>query len=107
MAKYYGAIGYAETREISPGVWEEQITERMYYGDVIRNARRLETGESINDNPVVTNSISVVADAYAYQNILAIRYVKWMGARWKVSNAEVQSPRLILTIGDVYNGPEN
>ena len=107
MAKYYGAIGYAETREVSPGVWEEKINERMYYGDVIRNARRLEAGMNVNDNPIIANSISIVADAYAYQNILAIRYVTWLGARWKVSNAEIQAPRLILTIGDVYNGPEN
>ena len=107
MAKYYGAIGYAETKETSPGIWTEAITERKYYGDVIRNARRLENGEHLNDDINVNNSISIVADAFAYENFFSMRYVTWMGARWKVTNVEVQRPRLILTIGGVYNGPEN
>lgn len=104
MAKFYGAIGYAETKETSPGVWEESITKRNYYGDVTRNTRRLENGEHANDNLNVNNMLSIVADAFAYQNFFAIRYVEWMGACWKVTNVEVQRPRLILTIGGVYNG---
>ena len=98
-------MGYAVTLEARPGIWEEKLIERNYYGDVIRNTRRLENGESVNDDVVLNNSISIVADPYAYQNILAIRYIRWMGALWKVTNVEVQSPRLLLTIGGVYNGP--
>ena len=105
MAKFYDVVGYAETTETRPGVWEERITERPYFGDVIRNTRRLEAGESVNDNVVINNSISIVADPYACNHFLAFRYVQWMGALWKVANAEVQSPRLLLTIGGVYNGP--
>lgn len=106
MGKFFGAIGYAETKETALGVSEEIITERNYKGDVIRNARRLENGEHLNDNVNVNNSISIVADGFAYQNIFSIRYVTWMGARWKVTNVEVQRPRLILTIGGVFNGNE-
>lgn len=105
MAKFYDRIGYAETLETKPGVWEEIITERPYYGDVTRNYRRLENGESVNDDVVINNTISIVADPYACQHFLAMRYVRWMGAKWKVTNVEVQSPRLLLTIGGVYNGP--
>lgn len=104
MAKFCGAVGYAETVETSPSIWEERIIERKYRGDVIRNARRLESGESVNDDIALNNSISIVADPYAYAHFFAIRYVAWMGAQWKVSNVEVQSPRLILTIGGLYNG---
>lgn len=109
MNKFYGIVGYAETRETdSPGVWEEQITERAYYGDVLRNARRWENANNqLNDNLNINNSISILADAYAYEHIGFIRYVEWMGARWKVTNVEVQRPRLLLTIGGVYNGPES
>lgn len=107
MARYYGQVGYAQTMETRPGVWEEKITERDYYGDVIRHIRKLEDGESINDSPVLNNSVSVVADPFAYQNMLAIRYIRWMGCLWKVTNVEVQRPRLILTLGGVYNGPED
>lgn len=103
MARFYGAVGYGETSKTKPGVWTEAITERNYTGDVLRNTRRLQAGESINNDVVVNNMISVVADAYAYQNFHAIRYVSWMGVLWKVTNVEVQRPRLILTIGGVYN----
>ena len=103
MAKYYGAIGYAETVETSPDVWEDQIVERRHSGDVIRNTRRNENGESTNDNLVLNNNISIIADAYANLHFFAIRYVEWMGTKWKVTNVEVQPPRLLLTLGGVYN----
>jgi len=106
MAKFYGIIGYSVTEETSPGVWTESITERNYYGDVIRNTRRWQPGEGLNDNLTINNIISIVADPFAYQHFYAIRYIKWMGASWKIDNIEVQRPRLILTIGGVYNGPQ-
>lgn len=105
MAKFYGAIGYGESVEVSPGIYEDVITERQYYGDVIRNTRRLQDGLSVNDDISVNNSISIVADAYANQHFFAIRYVQWAGALWKVSDVDVQSPRLLLRLGGVYNGP--
>ena len=103
MAKWCGKVGYAVSVKISPGVWDSQITERQYYGDVIRNTRRLESGEHLNDNINVNNLISILADEYAYQNFQGIRYVEFMNSLWKVTNVEVQHPRLILTIGGVYN----
>ena len=103
MAKFFGAIGYAETKETTPGVWEEQITERTYYGDLIRNTRRLQTSDKLNDDINVTNEISIVADPFAYQNFHSMKYVIFMGAKWKIESVEVQYPRLILTIGGVYN----
>lgn len=103
MAKFYGKIGYAETKETAPDVWTEVITERTYTGDVLRNTRRWESGENLNDNLNINNLISIVADAFAYQNFSAIRYIEWMGSKWKITNVEVQRPRLILTIGGVYN----
>lgn len=103
MGRFYGAIGYAETTDVGHGKWKEVITERNYTGDVIKNTRRLQAGEDVNDDVVINNLISVMADAYAYQNFHAIRYVSWMGVLWKVTNVEVQRPRLILTLGGVYN----
>lgn len=103
MAKFYGAIGYSETVETSPGVWSEQITERNYSGDVIRNSKSWQSGETLNDNLTVNNSISIIADPFAYQNFHTMRYVKWMGASWKITKIDVQRPRLLLAIGGVYN----
>jgi hypothetical protein len=104
MAKFYGKIGYAETVETKPGVYKEEITERDYYGDLIRNTRRLQSGDKVNDDINVSNEISIVADPFANQNFHSMRYVEFMGAKWKITNVEVQYPRLILTIGGVYNG---
>lgn len=104
MAKWYGKIGYNVTVETEPGVWQEQITKREYYGDLIRNTRKLQTSSSINDDVNIANEISIVADPFANQNFHAIRYIEYMGTKWKVTSVEVQYPRLILTIGGVYNG---
>ena len=106
MAKYFGKIGYAEQVETAPGVWEEQITEHQYYGDVVRNIRKLESSGDINDNINVSMEISIVADPYAIQNFHAMRYVEFMDSLWKITSVEVNYPRLILSIGGVYNGQQ-
>lgn len=103
MAKFYGEIGFGTSIETSPGVYEDQVTTRNYYGDLIKNTRRLESSGSVNDDVNVSNQISIVADPYANENFYTMRYVKFMGAKWKISDVEVQYPRLILTIGGVYN----
>lgn len=105
MAKFYGEVGYADTVEIAPGVWQDTITEKLYFGDVIRNSRQLKENQQVNPDLAVGNSISIVADAYANEHFFAIRYIRWAGVLWTVSNVDVQSPRLILRLGGVYNGP--
>ena len=106
MEKYYGKVGYATSEEVKPGVWKKRITEREYFGDVIRNTRRLQSSGNLNDNIIVSNEISIVADPFANENFHSMLYVEFMGAKWKISNVEVQYPRLILTIGEVYNNVE-
>lgn len=106
MGKFYGKVGYAETVETVSGVWVEQITERSYYGDEVAQIRRLESSGNINDNINISNKISIVADPYAYQNFHKMRYVEFMDARWKISNVEVLRPRLILSVGGLYNGEQ-
>lgn len=105
MAKWYGKIGYAETVEVKPGVWDEQLTERSYYGDLIRNARRLQSADyKTNDDVVVSNTLSIVSDPYAMNHFHSMRYAELYGAKWKIDNVDVQPPRLILTLGGVFNG---
>ena len=104
MAKFYGTIGYVNTVETEPGMWEEQKIERQYSGELVKNTRRLESSGGVNDNVNISNEVSIVADPYAYENFHAMRYIKFMGAKWKISNVEGRYPRLILTIGGVYNG---
>ena len=102
--KWHGVIGFADTVETEPGIWIDDIFEYTYYGDIIRNTRSLQPSGGVNDNINVSNSISIIADPYAMKTFHSIRYVEFMGTKWKVTNVEVQYPRLILTIGGVYNG---
>lgn len=103
MAKFYGPVAYATTYETSEGIWTEEINERMYYGDVNRNTRKLISSDKINNDVDISNEISIVADPYAMENFHNIRYVGYMGSKWKVNSVDVQFPRLILSIGGVYN----
>jgi len=103
MAKFCGVIGYAVTKETEPGIWEEQIVEVEYFGDVIRNTRRINAPGKVNDDISISNQISIIADPFANNNYHAMKYVVFMGAKWKVSEVTVEYPRLILSIGGLYN----
>lgn len=105
--RFYGAVGYAELQESAPGVWDEVITERHYYGEVIRDQRRLEpVSGKVNDDLRVDNSFSIVADAYAVDNFVNMRYIMWNGNPWTITNVEQRRPRLILQIGGLWDGPK-
>lgn len=103
--RFYGVVGYAlPAVEVAPDVYEEQIKEISYYGDVVSNSVQMRSDDKVNSDLTVGNSISVVADEFAFSHFHAIRYVEWAGVKWRVSDVTVQSPRLILRLGDVYNG---
>lgn len=106
MARFAGEIGFVIQRD--PGddndVWTEETVERFYRGDILRNVRRYENGVSVNDNVVLNNQISVIADGFFLQNYGCVRYATVGGVKWKVTSVDIQRPRLILTLGDVYNG---
>ena len=108
MAKFFGQVGFARTVEkpVDSGVWVDEVFERDYYGDVSRVVRRWEADQQVNDNINVNNQISIVSDPFVNQNIPWIKYVRWNGAVWKVSSVEIQYPRLVLSIGGVYNGEQ-
>lgn len=107
MARFSGMVGYGESVEDPPGsgVWVDLIEEFPYQGDVVRNTRALESGEKVNNDITVSNSISIVADEFAIEHFFKIKYVMWRGVRWTVTSVEVRAPRLILSLGSVYNGP--
>lgn len=104
MAKWFGKIGYAVTSETRPGIWEEVIIERNYYGDMTRNSRRLQATSQVNDDININNELSIISDPYAMNSFHAMRYAEFMGTKWKITNVEVQYPRLILSLGGLYNG---
>lgn len=105
MAKWFGKIGFAENKEIRPGVWMPEVTEREYYGEVTRHNRRLQsTADKVNEDITISNQLSIIADPYANENINNMRYAEIAGAKWKINTVEIAYPRLVLEIGGVYNG---
>lgn len=103
MTRYCGKLGFAEQVETRPGIWEEQIVERTYFGDVLSVGRRLQDSSAVNATPMISNRLSIVADAYVNNHIFNLRYVNFQGVNWKVSDVQIEHPRLILTLGDIYN----
>ena len=106
MAKFCGIIGYVITKETEPGIYVEEIVENQYYGNVIKNTRRLQEGAKVNDDITISNQVSIIADPFANNNFHAMRYIVFMGAKWKITSVEVQYPRLKLTTGGLYNGKD-
>lgn len=104
MAKWFGTIGYAIDEETRPGVWEKKITERQYYGDLIRNTRKLESSGQVNDNVIIADDISIISDPYAVEHFHSMLYAECFGSKWKILSVDVQYPRLTLTLGGLYNG---
>lgn len=103
MAKFYGNIGYAKTIETEPGIWEETIIEKTYYGDLVRNSSHYQSSSEINDNVAMSNNISIVADPFACENFQHMRYLTFMNTKWKINNVTVEYPRIILSLGGLYN----
>lgn len=106
MARFFGPVGFTSGPvEGPPGVFKQPIVERSYYGDVVTNIGRNQETQQVTDDVLAAPSISIVGDPYASENYLAIRYVGYMGTLWKVMSVDAQSPRMILRLGGVYNGP--
>lgn len=104
MNKWYGKVGYVETTEIEPGIWDEQETVYEYYGEWAKKSSRFSVSNDVNDDRDVSAELSIMADSYAELHFASIRYVEFGGVRWKVKSVEPRRPRLILSIGGVYNG---
>ena len=104
MGKFHGSIGFASSANSVPGVFTEVITEREYTGDILRTSQRWQQGQNLNDNLTLSTRISIVADQFAFLNLSTIKYATWAGVNWSVTTVEHQRPRLILTLGGVFNG---
>ncbi len=107
MAKFSGVIGFEEPRETMPGVFEPEVTERAYRGDILRSSRRIESNEQINDNINISNQFSIIADQYAYNHVYCMKYLVYGGTKWRITDVEIQYPRLTLSVGGLYNGNQN
>lgn len=104
MAKYCGMLGFSETSETSPGVWVDTITERKYRGDIVRDYRRMTRDNEVVRDYNISNTFSIVADSYFFENFQFLKYLKYAGVAWKVESVDIQYPRIQVSIGGVWNG---
>jgi len=103
MTRFFGRIGFVDTYESSPGIWSERTIAPTYIGDVVTNRRRFDSGESINDDPVLVNYISVVCDKFMVENYHAMRWVEHNGIKWKITAVELEYPRAKINFGGKWN----
>ncbi len=103
MAKWFGSIGYSVTAETRPGIWEDTIEEKNYYGDTMRASHKYAYDDQVNSKITVSNKISILADPFASEHIPLMRYITYMGNKWSITDVEIQYPRLIISFGGVYN----
>ena len=103
MSRWYGKIGFSIQEETDPGLWNETITEKYYYGDITNRSRRWQNGTDLIDDITITNEITITTDPYIIENLTNIKYVEIMGVKWKISNITLSAPRLILSLGGIYN----
>ena len=106
MAKFLGIIGFVETKETTPGVWEPTVTKRKYFGDIVDQSRRRDVSDKVNDDLTVNVQISILADPYALDHFHSMEFIEYSGAVWKITTVQPHYPRLVLTLGGVYNGKQ-
>lgn len=105
MRKFYGPIGFAETVETKPGVWTNSIVEHNYYIDVDKfNIKHTTNSDSTNDDLDVNSQFSFIADPFAVNHFTSMKYIEFMGTRWKILSVLPRDHRLVLTVGGVFNG---
>lgn len=98
-------VGFSVSEETAPGVFEGNITEKKYYGDVTKDFRKAQGGDKVVGDISINNVFSIVADPFAFENLKFIKYLKYMGIAWTVESVEVQYPRLLISVGGRWNGP--
>lgn len=105
MAKFHGKIGFAKSERIN-GVWEDVVTEKSYYGEVLQDHRRWDSADKLNDNLDISNRIKIIADSFMKENIGFMKYAEYMGCLWEIKSLDIEYPKIILLLGGVYNGPQ-
>ena len=103
--RWHGKIGYAITEE-HDGIWSDSVVEREYKGDLNKNAVQLQKSDSVNNDFMVKNQISIVADPFAFENFQYMKYIEIMKVMWEISSVEIQYPRLLISVGGVWNGEQ-
>ena len=106
MAKYSGMLGYVmPAKEDPPGIWKPSaVVEKLGRGDLIRQTITNEDVSGLSDGININNQISIIMDPFVNKNLESLKYVILYGTRWEIKSMTINRPRVILTLGGVYNG---
>jgi hypothetical protein len=104
MAKFVGAIGYATSTLTAPGVWTDNVVERAYTGDVLKKRRSWRSGDKVNPDLTISDTISIIADGFTLSNVGSMKYVVWQGEKWSIASVDIERPRVVLELGGLYSG---
>lgn len=102
--KWYGEIGFDVPIIKAKGVYDHEFIPKQYYGDVINLSSRWQQTEHVNDDLKINVKISVMGDPFIEEKFPYIKYVKYMGHKWSVTEVTPNRPRMELTLGGLYNG---
>ncbi len=104
MAKYAGLVCYVTQEEKVPGVWTPLENPVLMKGDIIRQSSNYQDNGKINSDISLNHRVSLVGDAYAFDNYYNIKWIMLDGRKWEVTSVEIQRPRIIVSIGGLWNG---
>jgi hypothetical protein len=109
MARFTGLVGYVTQEESVPGVWSQSETPKMMKGDIIRQSitngkgDRVADSGKVNDDVSLGHRVSLIGDAYAFANCFNMKWVQINGIKWSISSIEMQRPRIIVSLGGMWN----
>lgn len=107
MAKYSGKLGLVyPDAETAPGIWApEKVEEVSVKGDTLNLSKSYSpSSQSINDDLTLSKRVSIIASSDLIADTASMRYLTYLGQRWKIVEIDFQRPRLIFTLGGIWNG---
>lgn len=110
MSKFTGLVGFITQEESIPGVWSPIENSKKMRGDLISssatngNGSRIADSGKVNDDVSLNHRVSLLGDYYTFNNYLNIKWIQIGGRKLEVSSIELQRPRVILTVGGLWNG---
>ena len=106
MAQYSGMLGYVmPAKEDPPGIWKPSaVVEKLGRGDLIGQTINNEDVGGLSDGITINNQLSIIMDPFVNKNLESLKYVILYGTRWEIKSMTINRPRVILTLGGVYNG---
>lgn len=106
MGRFAGKVGFVNGEgHLVKGVWQKGISERPYKGEYLNQTQTIVGDDKVNNDISFSERISIVADSFAIENYEFVKYVeKKPGLVVEVTSVTDARPRLVLTLGGVYNG---